>query len=57
MPDLFQRRDGTEDRPLTRSYIRECCHDVAGRSFTVAGQPLSGDRTISESAATAPIRK
>ncbi|WP_210435000.1 hypothetical protein [Saccharopolyspora sp. ASAGF58] len=24
MPYLFQRRFGTEDRPLTRSYIREC---------------------------------
>jgi hypothetical protein len=24
MPFLFQRRFGTEDRPLTRSYIREC---------------------------------
>ncbi|MFE7571450.1 hypothetical protein ACFU76_31575 [Streptomyces sp. NPDC057539] len=24
MPFLFQRRYGTEDRPLTRSYIREC---------------------------------
>ena len=24
MPFLFQRRYGSEDRPITRSYIREC---------------------------------
>jgi integrase len=41
MPLLFQRRFGTEDRPLTRSYIRECLVATSqAAQITVAGQPL-----------------
>jgi len=41
MPYLFQRRFGTEDRPLTRSYIRECLVATSQASqITAAGQPL-----------------
>ena len=41
MPFLFQRRYGSEFRPITRSYIRECivATSQAGQ-ITVAGQPL-----------------
>ena len=39
MPFLFQRRFGTEDRPLTRSYIRECLVATSRTAqITVAGQ-------------------
>ncbi|MEU2718353.1 site-specific integrase [Streptomyces sp. NPDC007205] len=41
MPFLFQRRYGTEDRPLTRSYIRECLVATSqSAQITVAGNPL-----------------
>jgi integrase len=41
MPFLFQRRFGTEDRPLTRSYIRECPVAMSqAAQITAAGQPL-----------------
>jgi hypothetical protein len=41
MPFLFQRRFGTEDRPLTRSYIRECLVATSQAvQITAAGQPL-----------------
>ncbi|MEU6896006.1 tyrosine-type recombinase/integrase [Streptomyces sp. NPDC046557] len=41
MPFLFQRRYGTEDRPLTRSYIRECLLATSqSAQITVAGDPL-----------------
>lgn len=41
MPFLFQRRFGTEDRPLTRSYIRECLVAMSqAAQITAAGQPL-----------------
>ena len=41
MPFLFQRRYGTEDRPLTRSYIRECLVATSqAAQLTVAGEPL-----------------
>ncbi len=41
MPFLFQRRFGTEDRPLTRSYIRECLVATSqSAQITAADQPL-----------------
>ncbi len=41
MPFLFQRRFGTEDRPLTRSYIRECLVAMSqGAQIIAGGQPL-----------------
>jgi hypothetical protein len=41
MPYLFQRRFGTEDRPLTRSYIRECLVATSqAAQITASGQPL-----------------
>jgi len=41
LPYLFQRRFGTEDRPLTRSYIRECLVATSqAAQITAAGQPL-----------------
>ena len=41
MPFLFQRRYGSEDRPITRSYIRECMLATShAAQITVAGQPL-----------------
>ncbi|MFF4591470.1 tyrosine-type recombinase/integrase [Amycolatopsis sp. NPDC001319] len=41
MPFLFQRRFGTEDRPLTRSYIRECLVTMSqATEITAGGQPL-----------------
>jgi hypothetical protein len=41
MPFLFQRRYGTEDRPLTRSYIRECLVSTSqAAGIAVAGEPL-----------------
>lgn len=41
MPFLFQRRYGTEDRPLTRSYIRECLVATSQAAQITAGdQPL-----------------
>ncbi|GAB3147344.1 site-specific integrase [Micromonospora sonneratiae] len=41
MPFLFQRRFGTEDRPLTRSYIRECLVAMSqAAQITAGGQPL-----------------
>jgi hypothetical protein len=41
MPYLFHRRFGTEDRPLTRSYIRECLVATSQAAhITAAGQPL-----------------
>ncbi|WP_406136836.1 tyrosine-type recombinase/integrase [Streptomyces sp. NBC_01089] len=41
MPFLFQRRYGTEDRPLTRSYIRECLVATSqSAQITLAGDPL-----------------
>ena len=41
MPYLFQRRFGTEDRPLTRSYIRECLVATSNAAQIAAGgRPL-----------------
>jgi hypothetical protein len=41
VPFLFQRRFGTENRPLTRSYIRECLVATSqAAQITAAGQPL-----------------
>ena len=41
MPFLFQRRYGTEDRPLTRSYIRECLVSTSqAAGIAVADEPL-----------------
>ncbi|MEU0939006.1 site-specific integrase [Embleya sp. NPDC005971] len=41
MPFLFQRRYGSEDRALTRSYIRECMVATsAAAHITIAGEPL-----------------
>ncbi|GLY95523.1 tyrosine-type recombinase/integrase [Actinoplanes sp. NBRC 103695] len=41
MPFLFQRRFGTEDRPMTRSYIRECLVAMSDTAHIIAaGQPL-----------------
>jgi len=41
MPYLFQRRFGTEDRPLTRSYIRECLVTTSNAAqITAGGRPL-----------------
>lgn len=41
MPFLFQRRYGTEDRPLTRSYIRERLVATSqSAQITAAGDPL-----------------
>jgi hypothetical protein len=41
MPFLFQRRYGSEDRPLTRSYIRECLVATSqAAGITMADQPL-----------------
>ena len=41
MPLLFQRRFGCEDRPVTRSYIRECMAATSqAAQITIAGQPL-----------------
>ncbi|MGN9789320.1 tyrosine-type recombinase/integrase [Nonomuraea sp. ZG12] len=41
MPFLFQRRYGSEDRALTRSYIRECLVATsAAAHLTIAGEPL-----------------
>jgi len=41
MPFLFQRRYGSEDRPITRSYIRECMVSTSqAAQITVAGEPL-----------------
>ncbi|WP_322751676.1 MULTISPECIES: site-specific integrase [unclassified Frankia] len=41
MPFLFQRRFGTEDRPLTRSYIRECLVATSRAAHvTTGGQTL-----------------
>ena len=41
MPFLFQRRYGSEDRPINRSYIRECMVTTSqAAQITVAGQPL-----------------
>ena len=41
MPFLFQRRFGNEDRPIGRSYIRECMVATSqATQITVAGEPL-----------------
>lgn len=41
MPFLFQRRFGTENRPITRSYIRECLVATSQAArITAAGQSL-----------------
>jgi hypothetical protein len=41
MPFLFQRRYGSEDRPVNRSYIRECMVTTSqAAQITTAGQPL-----------------
>jgi hypothetical protein len=41
MPFLFQRRYGSEDRPITRSYIRECMVATSqAAQITVADAPL-----------------
>ncbi len=41
MPFLFQRRYGSEDRPITRSYIRECLVATSrAAQITAAGEPL-----------------
>ena len=41
MPFLFQRRYGYEDRPITRSYIRECMVATSQTAqITIAGEPL-----------------
>ena len=42
MPFLFQRRFGNEDRPIGRSYIRECMVATSqATQITVAGEPLA----------------
>jgi hypothetical protein len=39
-PFLFQRRYGSENRPINRSYIRECMVTTSGAAhITVSGQP------------------
>ncbi|MFD8621948.1 hypothetical protein [Streptomyces sp. NPDC059513] len=49
IPFLFQRRCGTEDRPLTRSYIRDCLVATSqSAQITVAGDPLEWRPTTSE---------
>ena len=41
MPFLFQRRYGSENRPINRSYIRECMVTTSQAArITIAGQPL-----------------
>jgi integrase len=41
MPFLFQRRYGSEDRPINRSYIRECMVSTSqAAQITIAGEPL-----------------
>jgi hypothetical protein len=41
MPFVFQRRFGSEDRPLNRSYIRECLVATSrAAQIMVAGEPL-----------------
>ena len=41
MPFLFQRRYGSEDRPINRSYIRECMVATSrAAQIIIAGQPL-----------------
>jgi hypothetical protein len=41
MPFLFQRRYGSENRPINRSYIRECMVTTSqAAQITVSGQPL-----------------
>ena len=41
MPLLFRRRYGSEDRPINRSYIRECMVTTPRTAqITIAGQPL-----------------
>ena len=41
MPFLFQRRYGSEDRPITRSYIRECMVATSqAAQITITGEPL-----------------
>jgi hypothetical protein len=41
MPFLFQRRYGSENRPITRSYIRECMVATSRTAqITVANEPL-----------------
>jgi integrase len=41
MPFLLKRRFGTEDRPLTRSYIRDCLVAMSDTAQIIAaGQPL-----------------
>jgi integrase len=41
MPFLFQRHYGSEDRPITRSYIRECMVATShSAQITIAGEPL-----------------
>jgi integrase len=41
MPLLFQRRYGSEDRPITRSYIRECMVSTSqAAQITTTGEPL-----------------
>jgi len=41
MPFLFQRRYGSENRPINRSYIRECMVTTSQAAhITVSGQPL-----------------
>jgi hypothetical protein len=56
MPFLFQRRYGSEDRPITRSYIRECMVATSqAAQITVAGQPLhGGPMTSGESLSPTP---
>src|SRR5258706_1176531 len=40
-PASFQRRYGSENRPITRSYIRECMVTTSRASqITISGQPL-----------------
>jgi Phage integrase family len=41
MPFLFQRRYGSEDRPIARSYIRECMVATSqDAQITITGEPL-----------------
>jgi hypothetical protein len=41
LPFLFQRHFGTENRPITRSYIRECLVATSqAAQITAAGEPL-----------------
>jgi hypothetical protein len=56
MPFLFQRRYGSEDRPITRSYIRECMVTTSrAAQITAAGSRWNGGpMTSGESSSPTP---